>query len=353
MNTRILVLTFLVVGLFSVQVLPVPGQAFDNEFDPQGRWINGVTEPWWFPDNIPVEDTKSVQSLWASIGNQNVLNIWPGDYFAGGDTHGSYLRWMPGNYVVFHVDKCQAKVMGFSYGKAVATNGSVRLVPEKTLHDSAKHHHVRDAGLRFLPVTWRATRYLVPEDQISEFGDYVAGLGEYNNRDFRLAEYALFFSKPAENGNKSTENRDATTTITDKFIAPVVPLGYERFLKRPIDGRITSRGRSYVRPNGDNEWWDELIIPVVVNAGSAQGLKPKMVLRVINDAESSVGDEYVEITAVSPNSAKGFIGRPVRKIPCIKFDPADDCQNPDYSAISVGARVTTNPKNEDPSQTVN
>jgi hypothetical protein len=347
MYTRALILTLLLVVGFTAQAVSTQAQAFDVELDSHGRWVNGLTEPWWFPDGIPSEDIKSAQSLWSGIGNQNELDIWSGDYFTGGGTHGSYLRWTPGGYVLFHVDKCQAKVMGFSYGKVVATKDVVQLTPEKTVDDSAKHHHIRDAGLRLLPVTWRDTRYLVPEDQISDFGDYVAGLGEYNSRDFMLAEYAQFFSKPAVSVPESTESPDATNTITDKFTAPVVPLGYERFIKRPIDGRIISLGKSYVRKSEENEWWDELIIPVVVGAGSTQGLKTKMVLRVISVGESTVGDEYVEITAVSRSSAKGFVARPVRKKPCVKFAPTDDCKNPDYSSIKVGTQVTTNPVKED------
>src|SRR5688500_11419124 len=119
MYTKFSALTFLLVIFFLVQAPTVSGQGFDNELDPQGRWINGVTEPWWFPDNIPAEDIKSAQSVWNSIGKQTAVDGLTGDYFIGSDTHGSYLRWMDGRYVLFNVDKCQAKVMAFSYGTVV------------------------------------------------------------------------------------------------------------------------------------------------------------------------------------------------------------------------------------------
>ena len=45
------------------------------------------------------------------------------------------------------------------------------------------------------------------------------------------------------------------------------------------------------------------------------------------------GDEFVQVTQVNVHSAKGVIKRPVRKRPCVKFDPTDDRKNPDYQTI--------------------
>jgi hypothetical protein len=341
------VLTFLLVGFVSLQGLIVSGQGFDGELDQQGRWINGVTEPWWFPDNIPAEDVKSAQSVWSSIGNQSAVDGLTGDYFIGGDTHGGYLRWIDGRYVLFNVDKCQAKVMAFSYGTVVSTPGLVQLIPERKASGATNHRHGPETNLRFLPVTWRNARYLVPENEIAEFGDYVAGLGKYNSHDFTLLEYAQFFFKP-----RNTTSSSESATIEkrrDLFVVPLVPQGYEKFIKRPIDGNIVARAKAYVRHNPENEWWNDLIIPVSLNVGSAKGLKEKMVVRVPGTEGFGGSEEYVEITKVSLNSARGIIARPVRKLPCIKFDPADDCRNPDYPVIKAGLRVTTNPVREDDS----
>jgi hypothetical protein len=340
-------LTFLLVTFFIVQA-PTDGQGFDRELDPQGRWINGVTEPWWFQDNIRAEDIKSAQSVWTSIGSNNGTNDWTGDYFVGGDTHGSYLRWMPQGYVLFHVDKCQAKVMGLSYGKVIYRDDLVQLLPEKASTEGAKHGHRVESPLRFLPVTWRNGRYLVAEDEIAEFGDYVAGLGKYNSNGFPWLEYAQFFYKPRDSHAGPTENH-ATIRQSSRpiFEVPLVPSGYEKFIKKPIDGNIVARAKGYVRKNAENEWWDDVIIPVSINVGSANGLKEKMVLRVVGTEGFGGNVEYVEITKLNLKSSRGIITRPVRKTPCIKFAPTDDCANPDYLAIKVGLRVTTNPVRED------
>ena len=347
MYTKFLALTFLLVTFFIVQVFTVYGQGFD-ELDPQGRWINGITEPWWFPDNISAEDIKSAQSVWSSIGKQTALDGLMGDYFIGSDTHGGYLRWMDGRYVLFNVDKCQAKVMAFSYGTVVFSPDLVQLIPEKKASGSTNHRHGPETKLRFLPVIWRNTRYLVPENEIAEFGNYVAGLGEYNSPDFIFLEFAQFFVKLRDTASSAVEDPGGIQRRrSDLFIVPSVPQGYERFIKKPIDGNIVSRAKSYVRKNAENEWWDDLIIPVSINVGSANGLKEKMFLRVVGTDGFGGNLEYVEITKVGFKLSRGIIARPIRKIPCIKFAPTDDCENPDYQAIKVGFRVTTNPVRED------
>ena len=348
MYTRFSALTFLLAIFFIVQVPTVYGQGFDNELDPHGRWINGVTEPWWFPDNIPAEDIKSAQSVWNSIGKQTAIDGLTGDYFIGSDTHGGYLRWMDGRYVLFNVDKCQAKVMAFSYGTVVSSPDLVQLMPEKKATGLKNHRHGSETNLRFLPVIWRTTRYLVPENEIADFGDYVAGLGKYNSHHLMFFEFAEFFIKPHDTASTAVEDSGRTHQERSVlFVVPSVPRGYERFIKKPIEGNIVARAKGYVRKNAENEWWDDLVIPVSINVGSANGLKEKMVLRVVGTDGFGGNAEYVEVSKVGLKLSRGIIVRPVRKIPCIKFSPTDDCENPDYQSIKAGLRVTTNPVRED------
>jgi hypothetical protein len=329
----------------------INGQAqnFSLELDSNGRWVNGVTEPWWFSESAPKEDVAAAQRQWKVIGNETITagdSLWAGDYFIGGDTHGSYLRWsLQNGFVLFHVNKCEARVMGFSYGKVVFSPSLIQLLPEKTVSDSTKHGHNRHSTLRLLPIRWRQVRYLVPENKMADFADYVAGLGEYNDSSFTLIEYAQFFSQSVAQtpglAGSAVRNKNSLD-----FIEPVVPPGYERFIKKPIDAKITGKGKSYLRRNPENEWWDDLVIPVTIDAGSADGLKTKMSLRVVGSEGFGSDDEVVKTMKVGLHSARGVIERPVRKRPCVKFDPADDCKDPDYQPVKLGSRVTTNPVRE-------
>ncbi len=316
--------------------------------DPYGRWLNGVSEPWWLPESISRDDTNQVQIRWSAIENENTTSRaeeWTGNYFSGSETHGSYLRWSKqSGFVLVHVDKCAAQVMSFSYGRVVSSADFIQLLPENAASARQNHGHLMQAATRFLPVSWRGNFYLVPEDEIADFGDYVAGLGKYNEWAGNYIEIAEFFTRFGKEVSSvettSIDKSEPNNLLKDR---PVVPPGYERFIKKPIDALITTVGKSYVKRDSEDESWDDLLTPVSINVGSAKGLRVKMSLRVVSSREFGNDDEFVEVTQVSLHSAKGVIKRPVRKRPCVKFDPADDCKDPDYQTIKTGWRITTVP----------
>ncbi len=322
-------------------------QSQNPSLDPYGRWINGITEPWHFPEAFPETDSHAAQQLWQGIGEQSEVNLWEGTYSNGSGTHGSYLRWSPQiGFVLFHVNKCEASVMGFSYGKVAASSTLIEMSPEKTVSSATNHGHgsTSPKTLRYLPVVWRQDRYLVPENEVSDFADYVAGLGRYNDRNFLFGEHEEYFSKSTRLSEGQDQPAvDGRRTSDNDFVKPLFPPGYERLIKKPIEAKIIAQRKPYVKHNSENDWWNDLIIPVSVNAGSRQGLKKKMVLRILDSAGFAGDSEYVEITRLDLNSAQGIIQRSVRKRPCIKFAPTDDCKDPDYQPIKVGSRVTTNP----------
>jgi hypothetical protein len=268
-----------VVGSGSL-LIDAQAQSSSADLDSYARWVNGISEPWWFSESLPQEDIAAVQRQWTAIGNENQVsdnNLWTGDYFIGGDTHGSYLRWSRQNgFVLFHVDKCAARVMGFSFGKVISSPSLIEFLQERAASELPKHGH---STLRFLPVIWRNDKYLVPENAIEDFADYVAGLGEYNDPNFTLIEFQPFFSR--SDRESAAVGLDVGRKKLSGFVEPIVPPEYERFIKRPVDARITAKGKSYIRHNAENEWWDDLVIPVTIIGGSARGLKTNMSLRVV------------------------------------------------------------------------
>jgi hypothetical protein len=307
--------------------------------DPYGRWENGISEAWWFdPADFPAESISEVQARWQSIGVENdgaKDGAWQGDYSSGGDTHGTYLRWSPqGGYVLMHVNKCEARVMGFSYGKTFASDALVELHTEFRKSSSHSHGHGTAAApvkIRFLPVTWRGARYLVSENEIADFGDYAAGLGKYNRglSAFMIIDATDFFYKIKTQAN-----------VEDRGL-PVVPPGYERFVKKPIEAKLTSVGNGYRRIDRENEWWDNFVIPVTISAGRANGVKRKMSLRLVGLEGFGGMDEIVEIKQVGLRSSSGVIVRHIRKNPCVEFKKTDDCGEFVYRPLKVGLRLTT------------
>lgn len=297
-------------------------KAQEPRLDPWGRWINDVTEPWFFENSHPKDEVLIVQKRWADLASESTRpnDQFQGDYFEGSDTHGDYLRWSKDGFVLFKVDKCRATVMAFSYGSVVSTPNLITLIPEKTVRGSEKHGHGAPS-LNFLPVKFAKDLLLVPRNKIASFGDYVAGLGQYN--DWLLNGVgAIFFL------TKLDSQSDAANDT------PIVPDGYQRFLKKPVDATVLSVGRAYVKRSIDNEWWDNLVTPVTLKL-SRLGVKRGLKLRIIGS------DELIEVTSVNRQSAQGKIVRSVRRKPCVKFDPDDDCSDNVYEAIKVGIKGST------------
>jgi hypothetical protein len=255
------------------------------------------------------------------------------------------MRWSrQGGYVLMNIDKCAARVMGFSYGTADASDALVEfktVFKKSSSHSHGHAHSPTPVKIRFLPVTWRGVRYLIGENEIADFGDYAAGLGNYNRglSGFMIIDAHDFFYKIKDQAQKNQANEDQPNK-EDKGL-PVVPPGYERFIKKPIEAKLTSVGTGYRRVDPENEWWDNFIIPVTVSVGQANGVRRKMSLRLVGLEGFGGLGEIVEIKQVGLRSSRGVIIRTIRKNPCVKFSDKDDCKEVEYGTLKVGLRLTT------------
>src|SRR5689334_621776 len=82
------------------------------QLDEDGRWVNGVTESWWLGDGIAETDAAAAAARWKEIGDElarDGAEGSAGDYFVGGETAGTYMRWSPrAGFVIAAVNKCEA-----------------------------------------------------------------------------------------------------------------------------------------------------------------------------------------------------------------------------------------------------
>lgn len=308
----------------SIVVLAMTAMAQSTyRFEVDGRWTNGVSEPWMFEETHPRDEVMAMQRRWADLESNlrtSSDHRWAGDFFEGSDTHGDYLRWSSkGGFVWLKVDKCRATVMSFSYGKVLASPASIQLIPEKTISGNKHHKHTNFSSVKFLPVSWSKDLLLVPQRDIASFGDYVAGLGRYNEW-INFFEGIEFFSR----------------TVEDDFPVskePIVPSGYERFIKSPLEATIVSVGKTHTR-RSENPWWDDQITPVTIKLNRI-GARPNLKFRM----EDS--DEIIALSSVTGRTAIGRIVRSVRKQPCVKYSDDDDCSEPEYSQIRIGTKAST------------
>lgn len=313
------------------------------QIDQWGYWQNGVSEPWWFSS---AQFTKAQAdegiARWQTIESElqaTRSNEWAGTYFSGNETHGSYLRWSAkSGFVIAHVDKCQAKVTGVTYGRVEVSPSMIKLIPEFNIVESQHGSHTTPAGLQFVPVKLAKDQLLVADDEIADFGDYVSGLGKYNSSDLYYTFETAFFTLLRPRGDVQE---------TSSASAPVlIPTGYEQFIKKPIEAKVTRVLRrlkrktySYENSEGTGESYQApvTLTMISIDAGTANGLKAGMFLNVVNPNQN----ERVRILNADKFSSTGVI---VRSIGDNGSEaPFDFETHEPFAKIVAGRKLTTSP----------
>ncbi|HYJ87800.1 MAG TPA: hypothetical protein VEW46_17180 [Pyrinomonadaceae bacterium] len=326
------------------------------QIDQWGYWQNGVSESWWFSKaEFTTAQADEAISRWKNIGDelQNTsYSEWAGTYFSGGETHGTYMRWsVQKGFIIAHIDKCQAKVMGVTYGTVEVSPTVIKFLPEFNNADAKnKHQHShsgRLASIRFVPVKVDRALLLIKEDDMRAFGDFMAGLGTYNFSDFHYVFTTEFLTKFVVEGQASNSKDVKEDFSEGARPVVIVPAGYDRFLKRPIEATITGVGRrqvrkqySYQNSNGTGESFHDgvSLTTVSVSAGARQGLKQGMFIRIVKPHEG----ERIRIVRAGKFSSTGIVIRSLVDGSETFFDGKSDTAQR-HSKIVPGWKLTTAP----------
>jgi hypothetical protein len=166
-------------------------------------------------DRYSVEDAATMMSLWERLAPQPVEGDWTGEFWRRYSELGSsFLRISKNGYVRATVHSCMPHVVTFDYGAVEVDEHRITLLPATPLG--------RDTTM--LKVRWGDMRYLVDESEIADFCRRAAGLvtadEQYVDGSFRKC---------------LTGSCIVTGT-------PVVPPGYEKYVRQPIAPRIVSFG---------------------------------------------------------------------------------------------------------------
>lgn len=285
----------------------------------------GVTESWHTDYSKHTKEQADVaaermKTIEAELENP-ATNEWAGTYdWSDGGTSNEVLMWTPrAGFLVFRLG-CYPGVHDLNYGSVSDSPTMIQMLPAL----SSAGTRLGSLHARYLPVKWGERHYLIAEDEVSAFYDSVTGIrAEQDENAVLIADFLL--------------KRDDVDKPIEGM--PVLPPGYERFVRKPIDASISKVGKSSVKIDEENEWWNELVTPVEINAGKSDGVKVGMVFRVL----ASEKGETVEITHVSKVSAKGIIVRSVRKQPGVKVNEWDDGTDDPEPEITVGWMLSTSP----------
>ena len=316
-------LPIIVLALFSAVV--ANGQTSD--FRSSG-WNNGIGHSAW-ELAMAAQDQKLLLELWDSIGKdlQSKPSKLAGTYVKGGHSWGYFLRWSNKGFIVIpYFD--QNLITDFGYGKvSIADDSDVIFTSERQLKGGR--------GLGRMPERWTAILgYLIPVERLAAFGQFRAGLGEYNNFNGSCCEFIPDFlcSKidPPENP-----------------VLQSIPSKYAHFIQAPITAQITYVGRKKTVKDWGydgvlySQWMDKaVLIPVTIDAGRRNGVKPKMLFRLIGAPDFY---QYLQIVRVNTRTSYGYVVRDVSFKTETYYDDETKAEKP-LPPIRIGIRVTTSPR---------
>jgi hypothetical protein len=312
---RAALILFLTVAVFAV----AKGQESESQY-----WY--PVEPFRIEVDRRNPEIRALLERWERIGSepQGVTNGFAGTYLKSA-YRGWLLRWAPGAGFVYVYHYEGLSIIDFSYGKVEVTSSEIRFIPEREMRE-----RFRGTDLR-TPLSWVAVqaaqlKFMIPKDEIKSFGQYVAGLHDYNDFNGPCCEFDPFFVAPV-----STEAPARSVPVI------VVPDGYQRFMSRPITGRIVSIGKQRnVKSYGlqgklySQYFAESSLTTIAIDVGRIHGLRKNMLLRLVGDP-FNLRDQYIRVTSVGTQTASAVLIRPVDD-PRISFPP-----------IRPGMRVTTSP----------
>ena len=303
---------------------------------------------YWYPvEPFRIEvDTKNpeVRELldrWDRIGieTQGVTDGPAGMYLKSG-YRGWLLRWAPhaGFVYVYHSEGLD--IIDFSYGRVEETSSEIRFIPEREMRKSWR-------GIKLnTPLIWVAAKstqlkFMIPQDQMKDFGEFVAGLRDYNDFNGPCCEFDPFFVSPVRAGQLASGVSDI-----------LVPDEYQRFMRPPITGRIVSIGeRRIVKDYGmDRNLFGHLfqnssLTTIAINIGRIHGIKKNMLLRFAGEQFNLPG-QYIQITSVRRQTAVAVVIRSIderNNDDSYLENPVESDKRTSFPPLRAGMRITTSP----------
>lgn len=288
-------------------------------------WHNGIGHSMW-ELAFDEPDRRLVLQLWESIGDElkTERNPLAGTYVKGGYQSGYFLRWSTRRFVVIpYFD--QNLITDFGYGKVDFVDAAkITFTPERDLKGGR--------GLAKIPGEWAAVwNYLVPVGQLKQFGEFHAGLGEYNEFNGHCCEFVPEFLC------KKLDGAGANYPAPDK---------YGHLLQPPIEGPVIRVGKKRKVRNWGyrgklySHWMERaVLIPVTVDLKGDRRVRRNMLFSIPGEGETA---QYLQIIRVGPRHSVAYVVREVFEGRETYRDSADGPDKP-MPPIVIGTRVTTRP----------
>lgn len=341
--TRLVTLSATLAAALLLLALPAPRSRAQGERAEYERFEHGNLE-WgesWLLPRASASDAAALNARWRAIEEElkTTTNEFAGTYEANGVMRQMVVRFAPrAGFVYIYVYE-RYSVLDFAHGSVEVTPTEIVFTPAREQFSESLDKLPRVVPRRWVAARWRRANYLVAERSIRDFGNYVAGLGIYNDFNGPCCEFVPFLTAPA----RVAPERD--------FERPVVSAAYERFIKLPINATVRWVGRKRrVKDYGsEGEFYSHLhqtatLTPVRIDAGSRQGVRRGMLFRLDGDADARGSSQYLKITRVRPDSSEGVVVRDLDDEGRETFHDLDSDKRVELAPVAAGTRVTTRPR---------
>lgn len=225
-------------------------------------------------------DVVSAKRRYLAITSNPSTNDWHGAYGRGVAVGSIEIHWSTLGYVSFYVYHTLAWL---DHGSVTEDAGTVRMLSE--LDASMKKRRVM-VDNPLVKVRYGERRFLVPERRLQNFLDRAVG------RNTSISDFGYYLEKMGD------ENK--------AFGLPIVPTKYGHMVRTPIETRIRRVGARKIHQNKHDDGtlnYEDVHRYVHLASGSLHGVKVGM-----NFFVDDLG-EWIEVTAVRPNTSTGRIRR--------------------------------------------
>jgi hypothetical protein len=318
-------LTSVLFAFFLLSSFGFAQESIDDE-----NWLKGFKteadylEPlvYWDMKSFTLDDVARGKVRLKTVRQFAPQNEWEGTYYANTFLGDNKFIWnASGGFFSFYF---YHTLKSLTYGKATDTPAFIDLEYEKLPFSLAG----KKPGFKSKLVKVRIgkTRFLVPENRLEDFCDRAVGLNTDSD------DVLYYWMKETE--QDSSERLEGL---------PVLPAGYQKFLRHPIEATLVSVGKRKIIPNehSTKEYnYDDIHYQVTINAGRNKRVKKDM-----NFFVKDLG-EWIQLTYVGQKTSVGFIRREFGE------NGNEDCRNSeggngDYTeckeiSVGMGARTKGN-----------
>ncbi len=302
-----------------------------GETEETQNWLqqyNGYSDSRLFHryDLYSKQDIASAKEKLALLFKDQTESEWEGIYHGIGSEVGfSQLRWSGKNgFLYFYIYTCLPELRQLNFGKVLDSLETVKFIPEYSENSPRKDSKAE----RLVKVRWGKRNYLVEEDSLEVFyekavGIYVDPNNLTENDEYITPKWTNFWVK------NDGENEPAGL--------PVLPKGYEKYKRLPIQSKIISVGKRTTEEGktlGGINYGEGSFREVAIGAGRNDGVKAGMTFEIPKIAE------LITIIKAEDNAAVGLIHRDIDE------SRKDSCYGENFKPIacpkiSVGLKVQT------------